>query len=245
MTLKKIHLALLLIGCIWSGTSLLAQSATLSAEWSAIRKAYETASSLSFEQTYRLYASQEATEPIEKMEGRVRKNATCLYHEIGPIQTIETSTYFFKLDHDQQEMVVLGRQAGQAFGQAIPVNNIDSLIHDIAQVDRVVTGKREVKYTITGIPGGLVSAYEFYFNTETHWISKLVLHYRSANGWIDTDDSDSPRLEITYSGYSTQNEQPCEELDYTQYMTNDHGSWRPVPAYRSYKVTNQLLNAKS
>lgn len=218
---------------------------SIAEEWNAIREAYGQATSLTFDQTYHLYASRTSTEPVEELAGEVRKSDQCLYQKVGPIQTMETTTYFFKIDHDQREMVVLGRNSGESSLQALPTEGLDSLLENVADVKRSVTGANEVKYTLSGIPGnGMIAGYELYFNTQTNWVTRLVLYYRSANGWIETDEADSPRLEITYMNYRTQEPVSCEELDYTNYMTYDHGNWRPVSAYQSYHVINQLLNAE-
>ncbi|GEM_PF-4819625 len=206
-------------------------------EFSKISQNYQVAKHLAFDVEYQYFENSKATEPYEQLMGSVTKAGNLIAHKLGQMETVETEEYFFKVDHELNEMVLLGRKVGDPMTGALPMEKLDSILTLFREVKREMIGAEEARYTLSGyLLKSPIDSYELYFDVNTHWVTRLVMHIKTGS-----ESSEQPRIEVAYSNYDTSSKRSAKELDYKNYLAREDGEWKPLPEYKTYDFVNQLF----
>lgn len=211
----------------------------LTTELEALSARYANAKHLSFQVNYQLFASTDANQPVEELEGTIRKSGQAMAQKLGPIETLQTETYFLRVDHDDQQVLLLDRKMKDKTMGLFPTPPLDSLLEKYGAVERSETTDGQLKYAFQEVPGDpRFTGFDIYVNPLTGFISKLTFHFRDGKVLDDLTTEALPRLEITYSNYSESAINPTE-LDRSRYLRRQQKQWELLPAYANYQFQYQ------
>ncbi len=174
----------------------------------------------SFELTtqYELFKGENGKEVLESYDGNIVKNGSDSYNRINTTEFFQIGTHSIKVNHDQKK----------ARYQKVDVSKTP--VVDIANMLTFFVG-REVKETsdayictltsssITPMPYGKVI---LHIDKQSKRIKKQILHYLTKKPFPvkgNKEEWDTPRLEITYTNFSTDVTAYLEKFNIKNFMS--------------------------
>src|SRR6185295_14234172 len=124
--------------------------------------------------------------------------------------------------------------------------NLDSLLKICTAVEyREMEGKiKYYKLKFDNTPFFEYNAIDIYINSETNFLSKIILYFR-AEVDLDEDDKtttkDRPRIEISYSGISLDPVFSAGQFSESKYIRISSKKIICAPSYNSFRLVNNKI----
>ena len=208
-----------------------------------INNTYQSSEEVSFKASYQAFSNHTVQTPLSTESGEVKKKGDASYSRIGSIETIVNEHYRVIVDHEDKNISVLGikKQEGKQEKDTYPVD-LEKLLALCTKVEFSKTGTEQGCYTIE-IPEMEYKQIKLFYNTTSFFIEKIILYYSEKQNLVDGEGpQDTPRLEISYSDYTTHPDEKQLVFTYDPYLEKQNGKLVAKPAYKSYTVHEQLFN---
>lgn len=159
----------------------------------------------------------------------------------GAYEYCKNSKYYFVIDHEESAIEVK-RSTGAASQQLWDINKFDSLVHspDI-KISYKTIDKNEGEYDIS-IKNNSWDKVKLVFNTSTYLPEKMIM-YSKAKGKLVGTEFKRPRIEISYSGYSSK-ELNKKVFSEDRFFYDNSSAIVVRDAFKKYKLFDYVYKLK-
>gem|GEM_PF-4764260 len=226
-----------LIGALLIAAVTFAQQAKT--DFTLVDKAYRSASSLSMQVAYNLYATHESAVLHSKQKGFYKKKGKLQLAEVAGVETLWKENMTVVCDKNNR-LIVLANPV-KTINQAFQLD-IDTLLKLCSKVSYDETAaQKKYRLEFAKTPYSEYTAIEVSINKSSWMVDKLVLFYRQARA-LDVSKPQhktQPRLEIVYSEVKKDIELSSEEFSENRYIETKRGKTVCADAYSAYRFVNQ------
>lgn len=212
-----------------------------------INKAYQGLRSLDMKVEYTLYKSWSSAEVLESEKGEIRKKGVYnFYTRVGTTETFQNKDYFFIVNHDDRQMLLLDVfRAGRKDAPQLLFNEIDTLLKFCSSVNFSREASGLHAYTLNFSQGMEYGKLKIVFDPSTYYISKICFYFNKPVQILSAQGEEleyKARLEINYSGMRGNARLLDIDFTYDKYLFQEKGILQLRDTYRSYTFMNQLSN---
>ena len=157
---------------------------------------------------YKIFRGNEGTKALEEYTGVLSKNEGKVYQKLGNMELLQTDTYFVKLNHDDQEIIVLNSSENQ---QHLPTVDIHKTLEHFEKGDIKDKGDY-YQLEFIGKPNNRLRIEKLHIDIykNSYLIKKQVIYFSYLTDFSVYQtkslkkDFDSPRLEVVFTDYNNE-----------------------------------------
>lgn len=200
------------------------------AEFKKITRAYFTAENLSMEVAVTIYKDKNDKTGMLMSNGWMKKSGTNYYSNFDKKQLLSNKNGIFIID-DKEKSIHYYKLNKDMDGKMNQMPNVDSLVK---LSDSVMFKGEEgnTKHYCFYDDESYIFKTDMYVNNVTHFITKIIYHYKEAQ---EDESTEMDRVCILYKNISVEK---IDEIAFSEkkFVTIESGQVKPTEAYKKYKL---------